>query len=230
MNIIYALEDLSKLTFPSVALLGPTPRTSDVKSWRPSFIKALENFNYKGTVLVPETRDNIWKHNYDNQIEWEHEMLEKADLLSFWIPREMKTLPALTSNIEYGMYLKSGKILYGRPVESVKNSYLDYCYKKFCNKTPYNNIYDLALNSIKFLASRITLYETCDKALEALFMREEHLSLLNIKKIMQQEANFSEAECLHSMAKLHTSHFVRYDYQKNEFYLNKDKLIGDIIK
>lgn len=230
MNIVYALEDLSKLTFPIVAALGPTPRTADVKSWRPSFIQALKDFNYKGTILIPETRDNIWKHNYDNQIEWEHEMLEKANLLTFWIPREMKTMPALTTNIEIGLYFKSGKILYGRPVESVKNSYIDYCYKKFCNKTPYNNIYDLAKNAVKVLDEKLTGYVDPAEAIKELFMREEKLSFQKIQEIMFEETSFDKSQILFNLYKLKISQFILYDNDCNMFYLNKDKIIKDIIE
>jgi len=230
MNIVYALEDLSQIKFPTLALIGPTPRTPDVKSWRPSFIKALQNFNFKGTVLVPETSDGSWKQNYDTQIEWEHEMLEKADLLLFWMPREMKTMPGLVSNIEWGMYIKSGKILYGRPVESVKNSYLDYTYKKFCNKTPYNNIYDLAKNAIKFLDERVTPCQTATEALKAVFLREENLTLSQVKTALFVETSFAEDQILQGLSDLHTRQFIRYNFVSGNFYLNKEKIIQDIIE
>ncbi len=230
MNIIYALENLKELKFPSLFLVGPTPRSNDVKSWRPSFIKALEDFKFKGTVLVPETSDGNWKHNYDDQIEWEHEALEKANLLVFWVPREMKTMPAMTTNIEFGMYIKSGKILYGRPVESVKNTYLDYTYKKFCNKTPYNNIYDLAKNSIKFLDERVTLCKTPEDAIKSLFLRENKLSLYKIRQILLSETSFTEGQYLQELSNLHSKEYIRYDVVDNKFYLNKSKMIQSIIE
>ncbi len=230
MNVVYALESLNEIKFPSFFAAGGTPRSANVKSWRPSFIKILEDFNFKGTVLIPETKDGVWKHNYDSQIDWEQEAMEKANLITFWMPRDLKTLPCLTSNIEIGLYLKSGKILYGRPIESVKNSYIDYSYKKFCNKTPDNNMYDLAKNAIKFLEDRITACETSDKALEKLFMREERLTLNQIKDIWKRETNFSEAECLQAFGELYKAQLVRYDYQNNEFFLNKEKIIKDIIE
>lgn len=148
MKIIYAHEPIVNL-HKSVAILGPTPRSNEVKSWRPEFIQALKDQNFDGTVLVPEASDGVWKNNYDEQIEWELEMIEKAKLIAFWIPRSLPDMPAFTTNVEFGYCIGKGKyIIYGRPNDAVKMSYLDYInnrYNEFCfiQNKPYDNINDM---------------------------------------------------------------------------------------
>ncbi len=89
--------------------------------------------------ITNETLDN-----YDSQITWEQKYLKAADLLVFWVPRELTHMPAFTTNIEFGMYIMSDKdLIYGRPADSPKNKYLDFSYEKYRNKKPYNNILDM---------------------------------------------------------------------------------------
>lgn len=152
MNILYAHEECENIKdYYSIFLCGPTPRSNDVKSWRPDLINELNKYNdfdlfEKILLLSPECRNNIWLDNYDSQIEWEQKYLELADLLVFWVPRELKHMPAFTTNIEFGMYIKSNKnILYGRPDNSPKNKYLDYSYNLFKSKKSINNIENMAL-------------------------------------------------------------------------------------
>jgi hypothetical protein len=149
MKIIYAHEKLTN-GYNIVFLAGPTPRSNEVKSWRPDFIKALEDENFDGTVLIPEAADGVWKNNYDEQIEWELEMIEKAELVAFWIPRSLPDMPAFTTNVEFGYCMgKSKNIIYGRPNDAIKISYLDYLnkrYNEFCyiQDNPFDNIKDMA--------------------------------------------------------------------------------------
>ena len=57
-------------------------------------------------------------------------------------------MPAFTTNVEFGYWLHSGKVLYGRPDNARKIKYLDWLYKVDTNLNPYNNIEDLLLSSI----------------------------------------------------------------------------------
>lgn len=121
MKIKYALEGLEK----SIFLAGPTPRSADVKSWRPEALRLLEIYGFNGTVLVPETRDGEWRHNYDNQIKWEWAGLNQASTIVFWCPRDLVDMPAFTTNVEFGMFAMSSKVVYGRPDDAPKMKYLD---------------------------------------------------------------------------------------------------------
>ena len=120
----------------SVFLAGPTPRSSDILSWRPEALKLLEKNDYGGYAYVPERKD--WKIQFDycDQIEWELQGLNDCGEILFWVPRNMETMPALTTCCEFGMFIKSGKVWYGRPEDSVKNKYLDYLYVKYTGKKP----------------------------------------------------------------------------------------------
>lgn len=125
MNIIYAGQPFPKFTRKSIFLAGPTPRSSAVKSWRPDALALLAAYGYDGDVYIPEPEDMInrnrerageWKvEDYTNQIEWENEGLERADCILFWIPRDMVTMPALTTNDEFGYWKGSGKCVLGTP-------------------------------------------------------------------------------------------------------------------
>lgn len=134
----------------SAFLAGPTPRSKDVASWRPEAIKLLKEAGFGGVIYVPEyekdaeeAQEEAGKDWYKKQINWEHRGLDACDVILMWVPREMKTMPALTTNCEYGLYVKSGKLFYGRPDNAPKNEYLDYCYKKFTAREPINNLKDL---------------------------------------------------------------------------------------
>ena len=146
---------------PSIFLCGPTPRSSDVSSWRPNFIRELESCHFAINVFIPEDRDGQFRSEYDKQIEWEHEHLDKASLVVFWVPRDLETMPAFTTNCEFGMLLKSGKILYGRPDGAPKTSYLDYCYKKFTGYSPSWSVAELITKAGIFLERKFgrSLYE-----------------------------------------------------------------------
>src|SRR3989344_6490668 len=118
MQIVYALEPLPETINKSIFLAGPTPRSQDIKSWRPEALAILEKLSYDGVVFVPESRNGQWQESeYVNQIEWEEYCLNVADCIVFWIPRAMDTMPALTTNIEWGVWCNSGKAVLGVPPE-----------------------------------------------------------------------------------------------------------------
>ena len=113
MTIIYAGEEFPSMVNKTIFLAGPTPRNNDVQSWRPEAIRILEKLGYDGTVFVPEPRDKNWKDDYASQIEWERKCLDACDCILFWINRQLRSdfeNIALTTNIEYGLYCKSGKV------------------------------------------------------------------------------------------------------------------------
>lgn len=152
MNVIYSdqdIEKLLKLHIPSLFLAGPTPRSKEVPSWRPIAVEFLEMLNYKGQVLVPERSiKNGVKFDYTDQVEWEHYGLENATKIVFWIPRDLKTMPALTTNVEFGRYVSSGRSLYGRPDDAEKCRYLDWLYQKYNRHPVFNSLRQLLVHAL----------------------------------------------------------------------------------
>jgi hypothetical protein len=99
---------------------------------------------YGGQVIVPEHIGGCDNFDYDGQVEWEHYGLENCSRIVFWIPRDLKDMPAFTTNVEFGRYCKDPRMMYGRPDDAPKNRYLDWLYKKYQpNKKIYNNLGEL---------------------------------------------------------------------------------------
>jgi hypothetical protein len=121
MKIAYSRTALPKTIF----LAGPTPRSKDVQSWRPQAVQILKDLAFDGTVYVPEDSDGSARFSYDDQIEWELQALHSSTVIAFWIPRELNTMPALTTNIEFGLFARNRNIVLGAPPDAVKMKYLE---------------------------------------------------------------------------------------------------------
>lgn len=132
----------------SIFLAGPTPRSVDIKSWRPKAIQILERMDYKGLVWYPERFkwDNV---NYLDQVKWEKWGLNACKRIVFWVPRSIPDMPALTTNIEFGRYVDSGRAIYGRPDEAVKCNYLDWMYYDVTGNGHINNLETLLEEAIE---------------------------------------------------------------------------------
>jgi len=108
----------------TIFLAGPTPRGGRTElSWRVDFVKQLREASFTGTIINPELADDA-DYDYVSQVSWEDEGLNVADLIVFWIPRDMKNMPALTTNIEFGEWMSSGKCILGYPETAEKMRYL----------------------------------------------------------------------------------------------------------
>lgn len=152
MRINYSNQEVLK-NEKSIFLAGPTPRREDVKTWRIEACDILEKLGFDGIVYVPEYSANIPLESYDNQVEWERDALSNASVIVFWVPRDLKDMPAFTTNVEFGYWIHSGKILYGIPDDSEKNKYLDWLYQKDTGMKPFNNLEELLVSSVD-LANR----------------------------------------------------------------------------
>ncbi len=130
MQVIYALEDAPNSYSKSIFLAGCTPRSAAVPSWRPEALEILEELGYDGVVFVPEDRSRQFHGDYLGQIEWELLNLKRADLIVFWIPRQLATMPGYTTNLELGRYCESGRVVMGHPDDAEKMAYPDYIYTK----------------------------------------------------------------------------------------------------
>ena len=120
---------------PSVFLAGPTPRTPSTPSWRPEAVSIFKKRKFDGHIFVPEDSDNAFIIDDDEkvfdwmyQVTWETKMLKLADVIMFWIPRNMKTMPGLTTNVEYGMWIiqRPEKVVLGFPDWACNTNYLKY--------------------------------------------------------------------------------------------------------
>lgn len=120
---IHALENTPVDGF-SVFLAGPTPRNKEVVSWRPEMIKLLREQGFTGDILIPEKKGDWLDYDYETQTRWEVEYLNKANLILFWVPREISNMPGFTTNIEFGEFMHSGKIILGYPHTAHKMRYM----------------------------------------------------------------------------------------------------------
>lgn len=136
MKIIHVPEPVA-FSGPSVFAAGPTPRSPEIASWRPKALRYFEEAGFEGAVYVPESRGGGSRHSYDDQIQWETDALTAATTLMFWVPRELTPdrngyprMVALTTNVEFGMWMRSGKIILGYPHSAVKMAYLEWHARK----------------------------------------------------------------------------------------------------
>lgn len=116
VSVVWAREPIP--SGPSVFLAGPTPRSEAVASWRPQAVQALENAWKKPDtlhILAPENPGGLRETEYEDQIEWEWEGLDRASVILFWIPRDLCTLPGFTTNVEFGLVARSGRAVLGCP-------------------------------------------------------------------------------------------------------------------
>lgn len=126
--VVHANETPPDWWDAAVFLAGPLPRTDDVASWNPEAIAHLrEQWTRDGRLVVftPELRAGVLS-DYTGQIEWEHRGMHDADVVLFWVPRDLETMPAFTTNIEWGIWYGTGKVVYGAPPTAEKNEYLHY--------------------------------------------------------------------------------------------------------
>lgn len=148
MEINYSDQEVIKGK-KSIFLAGPTPRSESVVSWRTEACKKLEELGFDGVVYVPEYSTWKPKADYTEQAMWERIALTEATVILFWIPRSLPDMPAFTTNVEFGYWLHTNKVIYGRPDNAEKIKYLDWLYELDYNEAPYNDLNKLLENAIK---------------------------------------------------------------------------------
>jgi 8-oxo-dGTP pyrophosphatase MutT (NUDIX family) len=124
MRVVYAGQPFPDAWTMAVFLAGPTPRSPEVPSWRPEVLALFAAAGFRGVVFVPEPASGERAPEYDDQVEWERQGLNFADRILFWVPRDLQTMPAFTTNVEFGRWCTSGKIVLGLPPSAPKNKYL----------------------------------------------------------------------------------------------------------
>src|SRR5262249_46041807 len=152
IEIVYASEPTPDVLTKSIFLAGPSPRKDDDPNWRPEAVEALRKAGFEGTLFLPVPRDGKWPENYADQVDWERKHLAIADVIAIWCPRDLERLPGFTTNVEFGEWLQSGKLLYGRPDGAPSTRYLDARFQEVHQKqTPPFNV---PCNSLEQLAKQ----------------------------------------------------------------------------
>ncbi|MEU2391951.1 nucleoside 2-deoxyribosyltransferase domain-containing protein [Streptomyces sp. NPDC007369] len=131
INLVMAREPIP--AGPSVFLAGPTPdKSAPVPSWRPEAADALAaqwNGEQPLTVLSSESRGGQRADRYETQVDWETAARAAADAILFWIPRDLRTMPGMTTNVEFGLDVSTGRAVLGCPPDCPnpeRNRYLIY--------------------------------------------------------------------------------------------------------
>lgn len=145
MKVTYARQALPK----SIFLAGPTPRSIEVPSGRPAALRMLEqDLHFSGTVFVPESPDGRPHKEYDHQVSWEWEALNQASIVVFWVPRELVTMPAMTTNVEFGLLATSGKLVLGAPRGTPKMGYLNAVARRY-NVPLFDTLLDTLVEAVR---------------------------------------------------------------------------------
>lgn len=157
MKLVFSDQPIPKNIVKSMFLAGPSPRELSVSDWRVKALEYLESINFNGTVFlpIPEGRfygkadSTTW--SYNNQVNWECEARNVADIILFWVPRSLSgKMPGFVTNIEFGEDLSSGKIVYGRPVDAEKCKYLDKRFEDL-NYQVHETLEDTLNNAVELL-------------------------------------------------------------------------------
>jgi hypothetical protein len=142
VNVVYAHEYSKGIPYHSIFLAGPSPRAATHYNWRLEALQVLEDAGYGGEVYVPLPRDGNWLTDYDAQVEWELHYLNAAQCIAFWIPRDLDTLPGFTTNVEFGLFAHTKKVILGAPEGAPKTRYLYHIAKRY--KIPvFNQLSDI---------------------------------------------------------------------------------------
>jgi 8-oxo-dGTP pyrophosphatase MutT (NUDIX family) len=135
MKIIYYNKEMPEKMTKSLFLMGPSLRRGqEGTSWRKDAIQILSDVGFDGVIFYPENENDERTgvdNNYEKTIEWEDKYLNICDLIVCWCPRNVETLPGFTTNIEWGRWESSGKIVLGAPEEAEKVSYLKHYAEKY---------------------------------------------------------------------------------------------------
>jgi len=156
MPVVYALSPFPTRVQKTIFLGGPTPRKNAV-SWREEVIKLLEEEGFDGHIFTPEPKDGRWSEQYDDQLGWEDEGLNRADVILFWVPRDVQgdapegngvPMPALTTNDEWGTWKDSGKVIWGSPDWAESTKYQKH-YAKELGVPTFNTLKDAVKEAIR---------------------------------------------------------------------------------
>jgi hypothetical protein len=89
---------------------------------------------------------------------WERKGLDNATCIVFWIPRDIETLPAFTTNVEFGEYVatRGDRVAYGRPDQAPKMRYLDWLFYYKQKRKPCNTLEDTLIEAVIIASEKRT--------------------------------------------------------------------------
>lgn len=100
MKVIYYYDEPPQTFSKSIFLAGPSPRIPEVQSWRPEALRILRERNYDGVVFIPESKpEKNTPHDWSQASQWEHRMLDMADIVLFWVSRDTTLDPRTISEL-----------------------------------------------------------------------------------------------------------------------------------
>jgi hypothetical protein len=195
----------------TIFLAGPTGKTRvnllDRPGWRQNALTILENNSYSGTVFVPEDdfndpnfvhHENLDDKLYSEQVEWENHCMNISDAIIFNFCRT-KTNLGLTTNIEFGKYLKSRRLFVCVPPESINNEYII----EMCKR------------------EKITIYNTLEECIKAcldyLNPNYRNNGDIEVPQIIWENKEFKE---WHKNQKIHGNDIVKFEI---DTIINNDK-------
>lgn len=150
MKIIYAQEAIPNEINKSIFLAGPSLRPGqEGTSWRIKALEILKLLEYDGVVFVPEFEGGIFQEDFkwETQVNWELRCLNIADNIVFNINRNIDNgLLGLTTNTEFGYYVKTGKSILVTPLDADKVDYQKHLAKE--NKVP---VFQDLFNGLKYI-------------------------------------------------------------------------------
>lgn len=139
----------------SIFLAGPSKRGGSFEgSWRQQAVTFLRDAGFKGRIYVPESIGGVYQESevpYEETTKWEWARLDLSDVILFWIPRNEKTLPGFTTNVEFGRYVEKRprNVVMGHPKEAVRMEYLDLLYREKCGRSIPNSLRETCMEAAK---------------------------------------------------------------------------------
>ena len=115
MKTVYHMEPYSGVC---LYFAGPTWLAEGEVNWHEIGIAHLRERNFSGTVILPMPRDGNWRGDDAAQIAWQLKAQQRATVIVFWMPRM-----GPVTNIEFGEWCRSGKIVLGSPPGTPKTDY-----------------------------------------------------------------------------------------------------------
>jgi len=136
--VVHTTEPWPSAWTRSLFLAGPSPRTaSPVPSWRPRALEVLRQLGFDGVVFVPEPPSGRpWPEDASQSTQWELEALAVADVVAFWVPRDPTHMPGFTTNVEFGAWIGSHKVVLGHPPGAPLTRYLDVLAERVDGQSP----------------------------------------------------------------------------------------------
>jgi 8-oxo-dGTP diphosphatase len=131
LSIVYAQTPFPTKVVRTLFLAGPTDRSNRPTAWRQEALQILRDLDFDGHVFIPEAEDGKWNGKSEEQNEWEQLALLRADAIVFWVARDLENMPGFTTNIEWGQWMQSGKVVLGIPDGAPKTSYMEWCAEFF---------------------------------------------------------------------------------------------------